>query len=107
MKKMIKIFKKHFKFNMITVNIIIGLISSIMNFSNGNHDLGLAWLFGVMGWFVAEINELTKSVESSICDEFKDCCIKYSKSLKSCNDELKFYKEEYFKVEKLENIEDA
>ena len=25
-------------------------------------------------------------------------CIKYSKLLKNCNDELKFYKEEYFKV---------
>jgi hypothetical protein len=86
-------FKKYYKFNLITVNIIIGLVSSIINFSNGNYDLGLVWFFGAMGWFVAEINELTKSVESSICDEFKDCCIKYSKSLKSCNDELKFYKE--------------
>lgn len=104
---MIKIFKKHFKFNMIIVNIIIGLISSIINFSNENYNLGLAWLFGAMGWFVAEINELTKGAESSICDEFENSCIKYSKLLKKCNDELKFYKEEYFKVEKLKNTEDA
>jgi hypothetical protein len=31
--------------------------------------------------------------------------MKYSELLKKCNDELKFYKDEYFKVEKLKNIE--
>jgi hypothetical protein len=99
---MLKIFKKHFKFNMIIVNIIIGLASSIVEFYMGNYGTGLAWLFGAMGWFIAELNELTRKAESTICDEFENRCRKYSELLKKCNDELKFYKEEYFKVEKLE-----
>lgn len=98
-------FKKYYKFNLITVNIIIGLISSITNFWNGQYNLGLAWLFGAMGWFIAELNELTRKAESTICDEFENSCIKYSELLKDCNDELKFYKEKYFKVKKVENTE--
>jgi hypothetical protein len=95
-------FKKYYKFNLITVNIIIGLVSSIVEFCNGNYGTGLAWLFGAMGWFIAELNELTRKAESTICDEFENRCIKYSELLKDCNDELKFYKEKYFKVKKLE-----
>lgn len=94
-------FKKYYKFNIITINIIIGLVSSIVEFCNGNYGTGLAWLFGAAGWFIAELNELIIKAERTICDEFENSCIKYSKLLKNCNDELKFYKEEYFKVEKL------
>jgi hypothetical protein len=92
-------FKKYYKFNIITINIIIGLVSSIVEFCNGNYGTGLAWLFGAMGWFIAELNELIIKAERSICDEFENSCIKYSKLLEKCNDELKSYKEEYFKDE--------
>lgn len=105
MKEWFKCFKKYYKFNLIIVNIIIGLVSSIVEFCNGNYGTGFAWLFGVMGWFVAELNELARKAENTICDEFENSCIKYSKLLKKCNDELKFYKEEYFTVEKVENTE--
>jgi hypothetical protein len=99
MKLFLTILKKHFRFNLITLNILIGLISSIINFWNGQYNLGLAWLFGAIGWFIAELNELIIKAESSLCDEFENNCIKYSKLLEECNDELKSYKEEYFKDE--------
>jgi hypothetical protein len=98
-------FKKYYKFDIITFNIIIGLISSIINFWNGQYNLGLAWLFGTIGWSMAELNELIIKAERFLCDEFENSYIKYSDLLKNCNDELKFYKEEYFKVEKVKNIE--
>ena len=64
-------FKKYYRFDMITFNTIIGLGFSIVGFCNGNYGIGLAWLFGAIGWFIAELNELIIKAERSMCDEFE------------------------------------